>query len=389
MSNKSEGERVVQPEICPKCLQPKHGPYHPACNEIIWPKCGAPHSMPAIYQPCSLPKGHQPADEHLFMPVPVGERVVQEAPTPTKEVKTLTYEQEVHACLCAAEASGRSLIQYFEAQAAKESGEAKRLTKRCIEHEEWKQERIRLLIPQALEKRELAQATLRDSEPGVLREAATPPMIEEFKKAANLLIDYCEAHNWGTMPEPFASINPLLKLLGRDLVDGRLCRNPNHAMTDGSPSRHEIGPSCMAEGVQEAPTLTQLEVAENNHAVSLLEWERCENERDALREQRDEAVRAREHTQDWYARHYGKVEDWARKRLPEPWRTEYFNCVANGTWGHDDVGEPYMSQVGRIVPSGYFKMDSAAEQLLRDQTTRAEIAESRLAQATLREAKEE
>src|SRR5579862_3098507 len=25
--------------------------------------------------------------------------------------------------------------------------------------------------------------------------------IEEYKKAANLLIDYCEAHNWGTMPQ--------------------------------------------------------------------------------------------------------------------------------------------------------------------------------------------
>jgi hypothetical protein len=85
---------------------------------------------------------------------------------------------------------------------------------------------------------------------------------------------------------------------------------------------------------------------------------------------------SRKHTQDWYAAHYGKVEDWARKRLPEPWRTEYFHCVANGTWGDDDLGEPYMSRVGRIVPSGYFKMESAAEQLLRDQTTRAEQAEA-------------
>lgn len=89
----------------------------------------------------------------------------------------------------------------------------------------------------------------------------------------------------------------------------------------------------------------------------------------------DRAVRSRKHTQDWYASHYGKLEDWARKRLPEPWRNEFFHCVANGTWGHDDLGEPYMSQVGRIVPSGYFKMDSATEQLLRDQTTRAENAE--------------
>jgi hypothetical protein len=39
--------------------------------------------------------------------------------------------------------------------------------------------------------------------------------IEEFKKAANLLIDYCIDHEWGMMPEPYDSINPLLKLLRR------------------------------------------------------------------------------------------------------------------------------------------------------------------------------
>jgi hypothetical protein len=27
----------------------------------------------------------------------------------------------------------------------------------------------------------------------------------------------------------------------------KACRNPNHALTDGTPSPHEIGPSCMAE----------------------------------------------------------------------------------------------------------------------------------------------
>lgn len=40
-----------------------------------------------------------------------------------------------------------------------------------------------------------------------------------LEEAANVLIDYCEDHNWGTMPEPFASINPLLKLLGRTEKD--------------------------------------------------------------------------------------------------------------------------------------------------------------------------
>lgn len=38
---------------------------------------------------------------------------------------------------------------------------------------------------------------------------------EDLRREANVLIDYCEAHDWGMMPEPFDSINPLLKLLGR------------------------------------------------------------------------------------------------------------------------------------------------------------------------------
>lgn len=46
--------------------------------------------------------------------------------------------------------------------------------------------------------------------------AARDKEIERLKEAAYKLIDYCEDHNWGTMPEPFDSINPLLKLLGRD-----------------------------------------------------------------------------------------------------------------------------------------------------------------------------
>lgn len=39
--------------------------------------------------------------------------------------------------------------------------------------------------------------------------------ITSLEIAANVLIDYCEAHGWGIMPEPFDSINPLLELLGR------------------------------------------------------------------------------------------------------------------------------------------------------------------------------
>lgn len=72
----------------------------------------------------------------------------------------------------------------------------------------------------------------------------------------------------------------------------------------------------------------------------------------------------RRHTQEWYARHYGKLEVWARTHLPEPWVTEFFNCVANGT--HD------------VRSSDYFRVDTAEGQLIMDQTRRAEDAENRV-----------
>jgi hypothetical protein len=83
-----------------------------------------------------------------------------------------------------------------------------------------------------------------------------------------------------------------------------------------------------------------------------------------LQEERDEAISAGKHTQDWYARHYGKLHDWARKQLPEPYVNDFFWCIANGT---------------TLGPDGkYFEMPSAYSQLLADQTTRAETAESRI-----------
>lgn len=95
--------------------------------------------------------------------------------------------------------------------------------------------------------------------------------------------------------------------------------------------------------------------------------------------ERDRAIAHRKSTQLWYAGRYGKLEDWARKILPEPWCTQFFSCVANGLYDSvKDVGEPYTSQVGRIVPSGYFKMETAQEQILHDQSTRAEIAAASL-----------
>lgn len=79
----------------------------------------------------------------------------------------------------------------------------------------------------------------------------------------------------------------------------------------------------------------------------------------------ERAKSARKHTQEWYARHYGKLEQWARTRLPEPYVTEFFNCVANGT--HD------------VCSSDYFRVDTAEGQLILDQTKRAEDAELELA----------
>lgn len=86
----------------------------------------------------------------------------------------------------------------------------------------------------------------------------------------------------------------------------------------------------------------------------------------------------RKHTQKWYAEHYGKLQDWARMVLPEPWRTQFFSCVANGLYDAvEDVGKPYRAVGGFMVtPGGYFQLPSAQEQVLFDQCVRAETAES-------------
>jgi hypothetical protein len=82
-----------------------------------------------------------------------------------------------------------------------------------------------------------------------------------------------------------------------------------------------------------------------------------------LRKENQRNIERRKHTQDWYARHYGKLEEWARTILPDPWANQFFNCIANGT--HD-----YMK------PGGYFRMDTAEGRIILDQTSRAENAES-------------
>lgn len=97
----------------------------------------------------------------------------------------------------------------------------------------------------------------------------------------------------------------------------------------------------------------------------------------------------RKHTCDWYAEHYGKLHDWARNVLPEPYRNQFFSCIANGLYDAiKDVGKPYKVVAGFMVtPGGYFKMDTAQNQILFDQCVRAEDAESEL--ATLRQRVEE
>ncbi len=134
--------------------------------------------------------------------------------------------------------------------------------------------------------------------------------------------------------------------------------------------------------------LTKAFAAEGNAVYQQRRAERAESESQSLRERVEELekensklIGRRKHTQQWYASHYGKLEDWARKRLPEPWRNEFFSCIANGTWGHADVGERYRCKAGfDVVPSGYIHMEDAKGQLVLDQTSRAELAEERAAQ---------
>ena len=95
----------------------------------------------------------------------------------------------------------------------------------------------------------------------------------------------------------------------------------------------------------------------------------------ARTEERDAATSARKHTWKWSETHYGKVHDWARKTLPEPYISEYFGCLANGLARWDEHGKSYMCKAGfEITPGAYFTM-GAQEQLLFDQYDRAEKAE--------------
>jgi hypothetical protein len=73
------------------------------------------------------------------------------------KVIPLTYDQEVHALLCAAAANTEDLLHYLEAQMLSEIGETKKLTKKCIEWKRDELRRINALIPQALERRDAAR----------------------------------------------------------------------------------------------------------------------------------------------------------------------------------------------------------------------------------------
>jgi hypothetical protein len=98
------------------------------------------------------------------------------------------------------------------------------------------------------------------------------------------------------------------------------------------------------------------------------------------KEECNKAIEGRKHTWDWCTGRYGKLEDWARKQLPEPFKTEFFNCVANGLWSCTlDNAPPYICNAGMVIrPSGYFHMKDADKQLLYDQWKRAEDAEAAL-----------
>lgn len=90
-------------------------------------------------------------------------------------------------------------------------------------------------------------------------------------------------------------------------------------------------------------------------------------ERDNFNERvKEGSAEYRKSTWDYIARHYGKVEDWARKQLPEPWKTQFFNCLANGTT--------------TVSSSDYFRMETADKQLYHDACEHAESAERELAQ---------
>lgn len=141
---------------------------------------------------------------------------------------------------------------------------------------------------------------------------------------------------------------------------------------------------CQMSGVSETtlPTARLIAAAPDDIAYLLDALTCAEKENVELKGVADKLQGRRRHTQEWYASHYGKLEDWARKILPEPWRRQFFNCIANGTYDHDDVGEAYICNAGfRVVPSGYIHMDDAKGQLITDQTSRAEAAEQSLQQA--------
>lgn len=97
--------------------------------------------------------------------------------------------------------------------------------------------------------------------------------------------------------------------------------------------------------------------------------------------ERDKAVKGQESTWKWLESKYGKLDEWSRTILPEPWRTQFWNCRANGLYDQTkDVGEPYRCNAGMMItPSNYFHLKEP--QILYDQIARAESASLKLAAA--------
>jgi hypothetical protein len=117
------------------------------------------------------------------------------------DVAPLTYEQEVHALLCAAGANTEGLLVYFEAQSSHESGDAKKLTQKCID---WKREdlrRIQALIPQAQERRDAALASSRQETPELRAkvESILAELIGEVERSmdeanASTVSNFCDRY---------------------------------------------------------------------------------------------------------------------------------------------------------------------------------------------------
>jgi hypothetical protein len=138
----ADGTHDPAPHECESCEHSWHDSVGEAPPQAKWPWCYACHTDPCS---CNPPVGEAPAAQ-------------KETAQTQSGIMPLTYEQEVHSILWAAAAITGDLILCFKAQAARETGETKKLTQKCIAWREDDLRRIKALIPQALERRDAAPA---------------------------------------------------------------------------------------------------------------------------------------------------------------------------------------------------------------------------------------